>query len=464
MWVDQRSRAVRRSARRVVRGICRVSCRHHDIRSVAWSRSLLDIWRRVNPLLLMLMPALATFAVCALACPQTASSPPSSPAPPSPLNATAPTSAPAIASTMAAAHETRCLADRALVCATLSASSGIITINNGSDDDVAVTVAVTGMRNAVPRGASTVAVTVAAHESATALQLDALDGERAIIVDRWTLQLTPAPQSPSPLPLPAPSASDAKCNAFAERSVCVVSLASAEGGATVWIRNTEVAVVTAQFSPSVPAAAAVSIVVPAGRTVEATTLPVANWQANLRSHFGTPRVAGGGAHDGAGDGESEDSDVVDLPWDKDVERYVHQVENGAFSHQNLQAWDFGMQEGSKVLAARGGIVAFAADSSTIGGGQPAFAEDGNVVLVVHDDGSVGCYGHLRFAGAWRRVGERVDAGDLLALSGNTGFSTGPHLHFQVQRPDAAGGLTTVPLRFRTSTGVMRLEAHHWYRR
>jgi murein DD-endopeptidase MepM/ murein hydrolase activator NlpD len=120
-----------------------------------------------------------------------------------------------------------------------------------------------------------------------------------------------------------------------------------------------------------------------------------------------------------------------------------------------------METGTRVRAARGGVVAFASDGSTIGGGVPAFKEDGNVSLVVHDDGTVALYGHLRFAGAWKNVGERLDAGDLLALSGNTGFSTGPHLHFQVMRPTKDGAYETLPVRFRGASGPLSLTAPGW---
>ena len=56
----------------------------------------------------------------------------------------------------------------------------------------------------------------------------------------------------------------------------------------------------------------------------------------------------------------------------------------------------------------------------------------NYVRIVHDDGSMGVYAHLDYNGVIVRPGQQVEAGQQIGRSGNTGFSTGPHLHFAVQ--------------------------------
>ena len=53
------------------------------------------------------------------------------------------------------------------------------------------------------------------------------------------------------------------------------------------------------------------------------------------------------------------------------------------------------------------------------------------MLVLHDDGTLGEYMHLSPSGVEVEPGQRVERGQELALSGNTGFSSTPHLHFQV---------------------------------
>jgi murein DD-endopeptidase MepM/ murein hydrolase activator NlpD len=55
------------------------------------------------------------------------------------------------------------------------------------------------------------------------------------------------------------------------------------------------------------------------------------------------------------------------------------------------------------------------------------ANYGNYVILSHADGFQTLYGHLTSASAV--VGASVNQGDVIGLSGNTGYSTGPHLHF-----------------------------------
>mgnify|MGYP000197477343 CR=1 FL=1 len=57
----------------------------------------------------------------------------------------------------------------------------------------------------------------------------------------------------------------------------------------------------------------------------------------------------------------------------------------------------------------------------------------NYVFIQHQDGSVARYFHLTHNGALVEEGDKVNTGDVIALSGNTGQSGGPHLHFDVQQ-------------------------------
>jgi murein DD-endopeptidase MepM/ murein hydrolase activator NlpD len=65
--------------------------------------------------------------------------------------------------------------------------------------------------------------------------------------------------------------------------------------------------------------------------------------------------------------------------------------------------------------------------------------------VLHDDGSMALYAHLREGGVLVRAGERVTLGQMIGYSGSTGYSSGPHLHFAVQ---VNGGLQLVSVPFR----------------
>lgn len=96
----------------------------------------------------------------------------------------------------------------------------------------------------------------------------------------------------------------------------------------------------------------------------------------------------------------------------------------------LYAIDFAMQIGTPIHAARAGVVVAVRDSFADGNGVDL---QENFVFVRHADGTIGRYFHLTMDGARVNVGDRVEQGDLLGLSGNTGRTAGPHLHFDVQR-------------------------------
>jgi murein DD-endopeptidase MepM/ murein hydrolase activator NlpD len=94
------------------------------------------------------------------------------------------------------------------------------------------------------------------------------------------------------------------------------------------------------------------------------------------------------------------------------------------------AIDFLVPEGTPVSAAADGVVTALKDDSNVGGRDPQFWYEGNYVVVRHEGESTS-YEHLRYRGVVVRVDERVREGQLIRFSGNTGYSRGPHLHFEV---------------------------------
>jgi murein DD-endopeptidase MepM/ murein hydrolase activator NlpD len=74
--------------------------------------------------------------------------------------------------------------------------------------------------------------------------------------------------------------------------------------------------------------------------------------------------------------------------------------------------------------------------------------------VLHDDGTFGVYAHLRQGSALVRPGQRVSNGQLIAQSGNSGYSTGPHLHFAVLR-NAGLRWQSLPFVFATPAGPVK---------
>ncbi len=123
-----------------------------------------------------------------------------------------------------------------------------------------------------------------------------------------------------------------------------------------------------------------------------------------------------------------------IPYPEGEKHWIIQGYDGKFSHRRQFALDFKMKEGSKICAARSGIVVDLKEDSQKGGKTSDFARQANYLIIMHDDGSFAYYYHLQYEGVLVDLGQRVNAGEVVALSGNTGWSTTPHLHFAVREP------------------------------
>ncbi len=124
---------------------------------------------------------------------------------------------------------------------------------------------------------------------------------------------------------------------------------------------------------------------------------------------------------------------------------VTQRPYGAFSHYGraLHAWDFAPVEGRFVTAMRGGVV-LARDLRM--GQTPDQRLFGNYITIRHGDGTYAHYAHLK-SGTFRvRTGQRVEAGQVLAEAGNSGYSFGRHVHVHVTREPSIAA-PSIPFRF-----------------
>ena len=89
-----------------------------------------------------------------------------------------------------------------------------------------------------------------------------------------------------------------------------------------------------------------------------------------------------------------------------------------------------LAEGTPVLASRAGVVVFLEDRYFESGLNMAkFRQKSNQIRILHADGSMASYGHLFPDSIDLEPGQRVELGQQIGLSGNTGYSSGPHLHF-----------------------------------
>ncbi len=128
----------------------------------------------------------------------------------------------------------------------------------------------------------------------------------------------------------------------------------------------------------------------------------------------TNRGSAGGNAGGLGDGAGTEPTA----WPLTTQGFVTRSDGGASDHPGI---DIAVASGSYVRAAGGGVVVDAAN-------DPVY---GLFVLIDHGDGWRTRYGHASYLVAER--GRQVRQGEVIALSGSTGRSTAPHLHFEILR-------------------------------
>lgn len=166
----------------------------------------------------------------------------------------------------------------------------------------------------------------------------------------------------------------------------------------------------------------------------------------------------------------EDGNLYHLPWACGVAYPCTQGNHGDIcgggtgDHTGTQAyaWDFGLPRHTPVLASRAGTVTLAANITSAGKpcydgctqpfGTAAFQtccnsciNQANHVNVQHADGTVATYFHFDLVTA--KVGQKVNAGDVLGYSGTSGCSSGPHLHFQVMGSCPTGFCQSIAISF-----------------
>ena len=133
---------------------------------------------------------------------------------------------------------------------------------------------------------------------------------------------------------------------------------------------------------------------------------------------------------------------------------ISQAYPEAVTHTTLDsryAVDFAMPIGTDVYAARGGVVIEVASTNYKAGDSLDEGAQANLVSILHDDGTYAVYAHLNWNSIRVQPGERVTRGQYIADSGNTGFSTGPHLHFVVLK-NADLRSESVPVEFEGLSG------------
>lgn len=147
--------------------------------------------------------------------------------------------------------------------------------------------------------------------------------------------------------------------------------------------------------------------------------------------------------------------VILPPFPPDEAFPISQGFQGEKTHNtpdSTYAVDIAMPVGTAIHAVRSGTVMDVEEDFNKGGTDfEKFADKANHVRVLHKDGTMALYAHLDLASVSVRPGARIRAGQQIARSGNTGFSSGPHLHFAIQQ-NTGLQLISVPFQFRTPEG------------
>lgn len=123
------------------------------------------------------------------------------------------------------------------------------------------------------------------------------------------------------------------------------------------------------------------------------------------------------------------------------------------------ATDFDVPAGTPFTAAREGTVYRVVEDAPSGGGGV-----GNYVVIDHGDGTYGLYYHSPMNGISVEVGEKVDQGEVLGVTGRSGLAGYPHLHFTVVTGSPDWPYTGIPVSFRNvSPRHVKLESFSPYK-
>ncbi len=201
------------------------------------------------------------------------------------------------------------------------------------------------------------------------------------------------------------------------------------------------------------------LVLPPNKSVQGPTFRVTNpnmawnYRFDYMYNFGDYRV-------------SAPTDAFDLPWAEGVAFKTGQSFHGTLSHHGNEGYavDFPMSVGTPIHAARRGLVVRVEEKFTEGGWRSELRDKGNQVTIAHTDGTLSRYLHLKTDGALVELGQWVESGDLIGLSGNVGYTNGPHLHFDVSRPGRDLVTQTIPFKLRVNgSSIIPVEGETYLR-
>jgi murein DD-endopeptidase MepM/ murein hydrolase activator NlpD len=135
-------------------------------------------------------------------------------------------------------------------------------------------------------------------------------------------------------------------------------------------------------------------------------------------------------------------------------------------HKNQLAYDFAVYFGDTICCMRSGIVKEIREDQPDNGGDISESNH-NYVMIQHEDGTVGFYAHLMQNGVLVEIGNHVEQGEEIALSGNSGNTMNfPHLHVGLYEDFPPVETFDLPIIFKNAEGPVdetgRLIPDSWY--
>lgn len=161
--------------------------------------------------------------------------------------------------------------------------------------------------------------------------------------------------------------------------------------------------------------------------------------------------------------KDDTSFIYHLPYEENKTHLLVQGYFSRYTHKHRAALDFKMKKGTKICAVRDGVVIRIKADGKRGGSNVKYRPDGNYIVIQHSDSSRSGYWHLRHEAIYVKVGQQVKQGQVIGLSGRTGYSYFPHLHFIVWKSDGKGQWTQIGTRFQTNKGIRYLRPFRFYR-
>ena len=192
-----------------------------------------------------------------------------------------------------------------------------------------------------------------------------------------------------------------------------------------------------------------ALVIPLMKVSDTTSIKFSSY-VDFKGSFGDPNMTIDYDH------------KYELPFPKGKRYKIIQGFGGKFSHNkphSKYAIDFSLKIGDTITAARSGKVFFIKEDSDEHCRTRKCADKGNKVLIVHDDGTMAHYVHLDFEGALVDVGDTVTVNQPIGISGMTGFTTIPHLHFVLYGPQSK----SIPFYIK-GLGKKKLKQGRYYKR